>query len=541
MEVYIYYAYKNGDLMNNKIKTLFLALLIVLSLVVTPAIATQNNDEKVPVLIMFKEKKNAELIKANGGDIKYEYTIVPAIAAKLSPQAISALCKNPNIELIEADGIAMITGESIPWGINRVNAPDTQALGISGSGIKVAIIDSGVDYNHPDLAANYLGGYDFVNNDADPMDDHGHGTHVAGTIATLDNDIGVLGVAPEAGFYALKAADSSGSCSMSDVAAAVDWAVSNDVDVISMSLGGSYSYVLKAACDKAYNNGVVLVAAAGNTGSNIVLYPAAYDSVIAVSATDSNNIRPSWSTYGPQVELAAPGVSVYSTIPGSSYGYKSGTSMATPHVTGSVALLLSTEVSGTQFDLDNDGTWDPAEVRARLQSTATDLGVTGKDDYYGYGLVNAYAAVSNLKPAPATEEPATEEPVDDTNDTPAQDPVTDPAVTMYLSALTVDTTYSVKANKHVFAYATAKATVVDADGNPVSGATVSGDWSGLVSGAISGITDSNGMVTFQSTQLKNPSGSFVFTVTDIALDGYVYDQADNSCDESASALFTFAR
>ncbi|WMW24975.1 S8 family serine peptidase [Methanolobus sediminis] len=501
-----------------------------------PASAVSSDNEKIPVLIQFKNKPDAQLVKANGGSIKYEYDIVPAIAAELPQKAIDALSKNPNVELIEQDGIAQITGETIPWGIDRVNAPDTQALGFDGNGIKVAIIDTGVDYTHPDLAANYLGGYDYVNGDNNPMDDNSHGTHVAGTILGIDNEIGVLGVAPNTGFYALKAADSTGYCSYSDIIASINWAVNNNADVITMSLGGSYSSTLKAACDNAYASGVVVVAAAGNTGGSVI-YPAGFDSVIAVAATDSSNNRASWSSYGPQVELSAPGVSIYSTMPGSSYGYKSGTSMATPHVTGVVALLLNTDVSGTNLDLDKDGKWDPAEVRARLQSTATDLGATGKDDYYGYGLVNAYAAVSNLGQAPATEEPAT----DPATETPVTDPATEtPAsdvVSMHFSELAVDTTYTVKANKHVFAYATATATVVDADGNPVSGATVSGDWSGLVSGSVSAVTNSNGEATFQSSQLKNPLGNFIFTLSGVTLNGYVYDSSQD-CDLTASAAFT---
>jgi subtilisin len=522
--------------------TLFITLSILLSFMVAPASAVPSDNEKIPVLIQFKNKPDAQLVKANGGNIKYEYDVVPAIAAELPQKAIDALSKNPNVELIEQDAIAQITGETIPWGIERVNAPDTQALGFDGNGIKVAIIDTGVDYNHPDLTANYLGGYDYVNSDSNPMDDHSHGTHVAGTVLGIDNDIGVLGAAPNAGFYALKAADASGYVSYSDLIASIDWAVKNNADVITMSLGGSYSSSLKTACDNAYANGVVVVAAAGNSGGSVI-YPAGYDSVIAVAATDSNDNRASWSSYGSQVELSAPGVSIYSTMPGSSYGYKSGTSMATPHVTGVVALLLNTDVAGTNLDLDNDGKWDPAEVRARLQETATDLGATGKDIYYGYGLVNSYAAVSNLDQAPAaeeptTEEPATEEPADDTTDTPTQDPVADPVVKIHFSDLTVDTSYTVKAKKHVFAYATATATVVDADGNPVSGATVSGDWSGLVSGSVSDVTDSNGVVTFKSSQLKNPLGDFIFTVSGITLDGYEYDSSLDTCDSTATAAFT---
>ncbi len=520
--------------------TLLMILSIMLSFLVVPASAVPNENEKVPVLIKFKDNTDKELVKAHGGEIKYDYDIVPAIAAKLPEKAVRALSKNPNIELIEADGIAQVTGETTPWGVSKVNAPDAHALGLKGSGVRVAVIDTGVDYNHPDLASNYLGGYDYVNNDNDPMDDHSHGTHVAGTVVAIDNDIGVLGIAPDVGIYALKAADAGGSCSYSDIIASINWAVENNADVITMSLGGSYSSTLKTACDNAYESGVVLVGAAGNSGGPVI-YPAGYGSVIAVSATDSNDVKASWSSYGPEVELAAPGVSVYSTMPGSSYGYKSGTSMATPHVTGSVALLLSTDISGSDLDFDNDGTWDPEEVRSRLQSTATDLGETGKDDYYGYGLVNVLAAVSDLDQSPPSTEEPTESPTDDpSTDTSTDSPASDSPIKMHLKELSVTTDYDVKARKHVFAWATSTATVVDAEGNPVSGATLSGDWSGIVSGSVSGLTDTNGIVTFSTNRLKNPSGSFVFTVSDIVLDGHEYDSSANSCDDSDSVPFTFS-
>ncbi|MDG6244785.1 MAG: S8 family serine peptidase [Methanolobus sp.] len=545
---------------------LLITLSVLLFFLAAPATAMPADNEKVPVLIMFKANPNADIVKAFGGEINYQYDIVPAIAANLPPKAIAALSRNPNIEFIEPDGIASIVSETTPWGVDRVNAPETHALGFTGDGIKVAIIDTGVDHRHSDLAANYLGGYDFVNMDADPMDDHSHGTHVAGTIAALNNDIGVLGVAPLAGFYALKAADSSGSCSWSNVIASIDWAVKNDADIISMSLGGSSSSTLRSACDNAYDSGVVLVAAAGNSGGS-VLFPAAYDSVIAVSATDSNNVRTSWSSYGPQVELAAPGVSIYSTMPGSSYAFKSGTSMATPHVAGVAALLLSTDVSGTSYDLNNNGQWDPAELRARLHSTATDLGETGKDDYYGYGLVNALAAVSDLDPVPPasdeTEDNATDDTADDTaDDTTVEDPTSEsptdesPALDepsddsspedptdnldkqMYLSDLSISTEHVLRGQRNIFAWAISTARILDTDGNPVQGATVHGQWSGIVSGTVSELTDANGEITVGSGQVKMPSGNFIFTVTGVTLDGYEYDSSSNTCPSSVSISFS---
>jgi subtilisin family serine protease len=353
---------------------------------------------KIPVIITFKDKTNAAVVKAAGGDVKQEYTIIPAISANVPEEALYGLTHNPNIDFVEYDAQVYATEQTTPWGIEKVGATQVHSTyENTGDGINVAILDTGIDYNHPDLDENYAGGYDFVNNDEDPWDDQYHGTHCAGTVAAENNTEGVIGVAPDVNLYALKVLDSEGSGYYSYIISALEWAVENDIDVASMSLSGSSDYIyLRNACDEAYSNGVVLVAAAGNTGDDSLRYPAAYDSVIAVSATDSNNDIADFSSIGPQVELAAPGVGVYSTIPirySSDYYSLSGTSMATPHVTGVVALLLSADNSLT-----------PDEVREILHDTATDLGENGKDDEYGYGLVNAYAAV-NYDPSPDTENP----------------------------------------------------------------------------------------------------------------------------------------
>jgi subtilisin len=289
----------------------------------------------------------------------------------------------------------------IPWGVDRIDA-DLVWGTTTGSPIKVAVIDTGIDKDHPDLQANIKGGINFVfqKGTIDPTmwdDDNGHGTHVAGTIAAIDNEEGVIGVGPEIWLYAVKVLDRTGKGYLSDVVAGINWAINNDMDVISMSLGTSYDYQeLRDACDAAYNAGIVIVAAAGNAGdgdasTNEYSYPAAYDSVIAVGATDSNDNIAWWSNSGPYIELAAPGVSIYSTYKKGDYETMSGTSMACPHVSGVIALMLTT--SPGIYDLDGDG-WDPTEIRSKLHDTAEDLGPTGKDNWYGYGLVDAEAVVS---------------------------------------------------------------------------------------------------------------------------------------------------
>jgi len=345
---------------------------------------------KAKVLIGFKQQPGpAEeaLVRGHGGQVKDVYHLVPAMAATIPQAAVAALERNPKVAYVEGDGECYALAETLPWGVDRIDAelvhPTTK-----GSGINVAVIDTGIDTTHPDLDGNYAGGYDFVNKDSDPQDDNGHGTHCAGIIAAEDNDIGVIGVAPEASLYALKVLDARGGGSYSDVIAAIQWAVDHSMRIASMSLGGSfYSEALETACKNAYEAGVLLVAAAGNSGNRSgkgdnVTYPARFDSVIAVAATDTRNRRASWSSTGPAVELAAPGVNIYSTLLNGRYGTMSGTSMACPHVSGAAALVMAAHPG-----LPADG------VRQQLDGTAMDLGVSGRDPWYGYGLVNAFRAV----------------------------------------------------------------------------------------------------------------------------------------------------
>lgn len=342
-----------------------------------------------PYLIGFKQTPGpAEeaLLKSHNGAVKFTYHLIPVIAASLPPQAVEGLTHNPKIAYIEPDAEAQATADTVPWGVTRVKADQVWPTGNVATGIKVAIIDTGIDRTHPDLASNFAGGYDYVNGDSDPMDDNGHGTHVSGTVAAAADGALVEGVGPRARLYGVKVLNASGSGSYSNIIAALQWCVDNGMQIGSMSLGGSSgSSALQAACDAAYNGGVLLVAAAGNSGrpngkGDTVGYPAKYASVIAVAATDSSDKRASWSSTGSTVELAAPGVSVVSDRLGGGTTTMSGTSMACPHVTGTAALVIASGVTG------------PAAVRQKLDSTATDLGATGRDTWYGYGLVNAARA-----------------------------------------------------------------------------------------------------------------------------------------------------
>lgn len=282
--------------------------------------------------------------------------------------------------------------QSLPWGVDRVDAELVWPTDNTANPVKVAVIDTGISKDHTDLKNNIKGGVNTINSRKGWNDDSGHGSHVAGIIAAVNNSMGVVGVAPEADLYAVKVLGANGSGFLSDVIEGLQLAVANGMQVVNMSLGtNSEVQSMHDAVTAAYNAGITLIAAAGNSGG-AVSYPAAYPEVIAVSATDSNNNLASFSSRGPEVDLTAPGVSIYSTYKGTNaYATLSGTSMASPHVAGAAALLLNTPVE--TYDADADGVWDPSEVKQKLQDRATDLGVPGFDNLFGFGLVSAFSAV----------------------------------------------------------------------------------------------------------------------------------------------------
>lgn len=282
-------------------------------------------------------------------------------------------------------------GWSNQWGPPRIGAPAAWDCVTGSSTLKVAVVDTGIDYNHPELSGNYLpGGYDWINHDTDPMDDHGHGTHCAGIIGAVgNNNVGIAGMTWNIKLIAEKVLRYDGYGTYWSVGQGIAHACLRGAKIISLSLGGeSYSSYLHQAVKFAYNQGCLLVVASGNNppGSTDIRYPAKFSEAIAVGATDSSDTKPTWGNSGLEQELVAPGAYIYSTLPGSSYGYLSGTSMACPHVAGTAALIWSANP-----DLTRD------EVRCFLRSGAEDLGAPGWDQEYGYGLVRADSSVSNAR------------------------------------------------------------------------------------------------------------------------------------------------
>lgn len=276
------------------------------------------------------------------------------------------------------------------YALTAIRAPQGWDLSTGSSAVTIAVLDSGVDLGHVDLAGKVVSGYDFVNNDDVPQDDFGHGTHVAGIAAASGNNgAGIAGVSWGARIMPVKVLNSSGSGSFTTVAAGIVWATDQGAQIINLSLGThSFSFVLQNAVEYAYNHGVLLVAASGNSGSTPVYCPACYPQVMAVGATNSSNQIASFSTYGSEVDIAAPGQSIFSLAPGG-YTTKSGTSMAAPHISGLAAILYSY-------------VGNAAAVRTAMQATALDVGPAGWDLYSGAGLIQMDAAIRFIIPPTPT-------------------------------------------------------------------------------------------------------------------------------------------
>ncbi|MGR6341898.1 S8 family peptidase [Priestia megaterium] len=266
------------------------------------------------------------------------------------------------------------------YGPQKVQAPDAWDVTTSNGNIKIAIIDTGVQLNHPELAIKLWPGYNFVEGNLNPNDGNGHGTHVAGIAGALtENSLGIAGIAPSASIIPVRALDNSGNGTLSNIANAITYSTNAGAKVINLSLGSSQgSITLENAINHAWNQGVVIVAAAGNEASNTLTYPAAYQNVIAVASTDINDQKSDFSNYGTWVEVSAPGSTILSTYTGSYYAYLSGTSMACPHVAGLAALLAAQGKNNVQIKNTILSTCDP---------------VPGTGLYWTYGRINANRAV----------------------------------------------------------------------------------------------------------------------------------------------------
>jgi subtilisin family serine protease len=295
-------------------------------------------------------------------------------SAVIPNDRIAALRADENVAYIELDGIATATAQTLPWGVDKVDADVSSTLAGNGSGaitnVDAYVIDTGIDASHPDL--NVVEFKQYAN--GPPRDCNGHGTHVAGTIGARDDTAGVVGVAPGIRLHAIKVLNCAGSGSWSDVISGINYVAGTSTRpaVANMSLGGPQNTAVDDAVKGAVAKGVFFGVAAGNDGGNACGHsPAAAGTtsgVDTVAATDSSDAEASWSNYGNCVDIWAPGVSIYSTYKSGGYATLSGTSMATPHVVGGAALYLSKNLAAS-----------PGTVETALRNAATTTTKTSKD------------------------------------------------------------------------------------------------------------------------------------------------------------------
>jgi len=360
--------------------------------------AEARPDDRVEVNVGFDGVRGKAAAERKADEVVREFNF-DALTARMPKKAASALERNPNVRYVEENGEMHALGQSLEWGVDRVDGEVAHANGETGSGADVAIIDTGIDSDHPDLQANLGKGKAFVSCDtgggcrfgAKPAsntckqswdDDNDHGTHCAGIAGAVDNTEGVVGVAPDVTLHAVKVLGKCGSGSFSDIAAGIEWTADQGYDVGSLSLGGSSgSSALKDAVQYAQSKGVLLVAAAGShgPGSDGGGSPAAYSEVVAVSSTASDDTLSDFSSTGPEIELAAPGSNVYSTVAeNGGYDTFSGTSMACPHVSGAAGLLMANGATN-------------ADARKTLKDNAESIGLGSNES--GAGLLDAAAAL----------------------------------------------------------------------------------------------------------------------------------------------------
>lgn len=317
----------------------------------------------------------------------------------------AAFATLPGVELAEIDGVGEIA-DTIPndpsfgqlWGMRNtgqtggfpgadVDAPKAWDIVTGDAAVIIAMIDTGVQADHPDLNGKVISGRNTYGDNDNTDDPHGHGTHTAGTAAAWGNNgVGVAGMSWGSQILAMRCTTDGGTYFESDLAEAIIWAADYGAPIMSMSLQ-SYtgSQTLQDAVNYAFGAGCVLIAANGNNHGNTIAFPAKWPNCMGIAATNAFDGWPSYSNYGPETDVAAPGDAIYSLNKLSGYSTRSGTSMATPHVSGLAALLLSLNPCLTN-----------AEIETHLRASTEDIGATGFDEKFGYGRVNAFLAVSTV-------------------------------------------------------------------------------------------------------------------------------------------------
>jgi len=391
----------------------------------TPA----GTDDLLSLIVKARNQGKQDAVLKKFGLTRSEAGDTPATAVVVAPkmvaveQLLRVLQNDPDVEYAEPNFI--LKASFIPndpyynpyqWNFKNVGAESAWDV-TQGGGVVVAVVDTGVAYENyqskykvaPDLVGtSFVSGYDYVRKDSHPNDENGHGTHVAGTIAQATNNAsGAAGLAYKATIMPVRVLDQYGSGYTSWIASGIRYAADKGAKVINLSLGGAGSQTLKDAVNYALGKGVIVVAASGNESASVVTYPAAYPGVIAVGAVGFDNVRSPYSNYGSALTLVAPGGDMNEDLNGDGYPdgilqqtlvqkcwyfgcygdtknfgwyFFQGTSMATPHVSAAAAMLIANGTPASQ-------------IKQKLSDSATDLGPTGFDSEYGYGLLNIEKAL----------------------------------------------------------------------------------------------------------------------------------------------------
>ncbi|WP_429844682.1 S8 family serine peptidase [Brevibacillus sp. FIR094] len=358
---------------------------IMLSLLFLQTIPDQAfaTEKSKTYLIGFKDSKRTKRSAIQGSSVQQLNSKM--MVATLTESEREELSQDRNVAYIEEDSdtelaeIDLTEKQEIPWGVEHVGAIQAHNKNYLGKNIKIGILDTGIS-RHEDLKVS--GGISYVEGEADYDDTHGHGTAVAGVIAGKDNQLGIVGVAPEADIYSIKVLDEKGHGKYSSMIQGIEWAIQNDMNIISISAGGSVdSRALHDQIKRANEHGILVIAAAGNRGlgEDTQLYPAQYTEALSVGSIDRDNQRADTSSVGAGLDLMAPGVDILSTSLHKGYELRSGTSLAAPHVAGAAAVIWSKKGKATNV-----------EVRDILAESATPL---GEPRYYGKGLVNLEKAL----------------------------------------------------------------------------------------------------------------------------------------------------
>ncbi|RCW77394.1 S8 family serine peptidase [Saliterribacillus persicus] len=350
-----------------------------------------ENDEDVlnEVIIEYKDQNTKDKIITLSEEILSDFQLLNAVGVKITDENLKELSLLEGINNIEVNSEINLFDEEvnktsdtfkvnsteISWNLKLLQTPLAWESGLTGSGIKIGVIDTGVA-SHSDL--KITGGVSTIDEDPTWEDTNGHGTHVAGIIAGLYNNNGIVGVSPEADLYAIKALSQDGTGNLIDILEALEWSINQQMDVVNLSLGtAENSAYLEKLINKAYDNGILIISSAGNDGnSSSVLYPARYEKVIAVGSLNKSLALSNFSATGPEIEFTSLGENILSTSLNNNFEYMNGTSQAAANVTGIVALFKQQNPN-----MSND------ELRKKLTENVEDLGTVGLDEKYGYGFL----------------------------------------------------------------------------------------------------------------------------------------------------------